>query len=386
MSHNTTRREPRSRWLWALGLVASLAAYGGTVGCTVGNTDAKTFDTGATDDNRKEEAVPVEVAALGHGEIEAVLRLSSNLEAEREVQVFAEAPRRVTRLLVEEGDAVRKGQQLIQLQDEEQRSAVAKAEIELKESQQDWERTKELHEQKLVTEETFAEAGYTVERNELALADARRELSYTQVRAPIAGVVTERLVNLGDHVTENQALFRIVDFDSIVARIYVPEKDMIRLETGQPARLRADALGGRTFNGSIDRISPVVDPATGTVKVTVATPRQEGLRPGMYVEVELVTAVHEEALLVPKRALVYDNDQMFVFRLRKDENRRVERLRLKPLLENADFIEPAGGVEAGDQLVVAGQSGLKDNGLVRLPGDPEETEDEGEPEPGGRAD
>jgi membrane fusion protein (multidrug efflux system) len=386
MSHNTTRREPRSRWLWALGLVASLAAYGGTVGCTVGNTDAKTFDTGATDENRKEEAVPVEVAALGHGEIEAVLRLSSNLEAEREVQVFAEAPRRVTRLLVEEGDAVRKGQQLIQLQDEEQRSAVAKAEIELKESQQDWERTKELHEQKLVTEETFAEAGYTVERNELALADARRELSYTQVRAPIAGVVTERLVNLGDHVTENQALFRIVDFDSIVARIYVPEKDMIRLETGQPARLRADALGGRTFNGSIDRISPVVDPATGTVKVTVATPRQEGLRPGMYVEVELVTAVHEEALLVPKRALVYDNDQMFVFRLRKDENRRVERLRLKPLLENADFIEPAGGVEAGDQLVVAGQSGLKDNGLVRLPGDPEETEDEGEPEPGGRAD
>lgn len=386
MSDNTTRREPRSRWLWALGLVAFLAAYGGTVGCTVGNTDAKTFDTGATDENRKEEAVPVEVAALGHGEIEAVLRLSSNLEAEREVQVFAEAPRRVTRLLVEEGDAVRKGQQLIQLQDEEQRSAVAKAEIELKESQQDWERTKELHEQKLVTEETFAEAGYTVERNELALADARRELSYTQVRAPIAGVVTERLVNLGDHVTENQALFRIVDFDSIVARIYVPEKDMVRLETGQPARLRADALGGRTFSGSIDRISPVVDPATGTVKVTVATPRQEGLRPGMYVEVELVTAVHEEALLVPKRALVYDNDQMFVFRLKKDEDRRVERLRLKPLLENADFIEPAGGVEAGDQLVVAGQSGLKDNGLVRLPGDPEETEDEGEPEPDGRAD
>jgi multidrug efflux pump subunit AcrA (membrane-fusion protein) len=90
--------------------------------------------------------------------------------------------------------------------------------------------------------------------------------------------------------------------------------------------------------------------------------------------------------LVPKRALVYDNDQMFVFRLKKDEDRRVERLRLKPLLENADFIEPAGGVEAGDQLVVAGQSGLKDNGLVRLPGDPEETEDEGEPEPDGRAD
>jgi membrane fusion protein (multidrug efflux system) len=362
------------RWLGALSLLAILASYGCTVGCSVGDSDAKTFDQGAKDDKRKEEAVPVEVAALGYGEIEAVLRLSSNLEAEGEVQVFAEAPRRVTRLLVEEGVPVRQGALLLQLQDDEQKSAVAKAEIQLKESERDYERAKELHEQELVTEETFTEAGYTVERNRLALEDARRELSYTQVRAPIAGVVTERLVNLGDQVTVNQPLFRVVDFNSIVARIYVPEKDMVRLAVGQPARLRADALGGRAFSGSIDRISPVVDPATGTIKVTVATPRQEGLRPGMYVEVELVTAIHDEALLVPKRALVYDNDQVFVFRL-KDE-RRVERLRVTPLLENADFIEPADGLQAGDQLVVAGQSGLKDNGLVRLPGDPEPTDDD----------
>ena len=384
MSDNKREHGKMSRWLGALGLVAILASWGCTVGCSVGNSDAKTFENGQTDENRKEEAVPVEVAALGHGEIEAVLRLSSNLEAEDEVQVFAEAPRRVTELLVEEGTPVRKGRTLIQLQDDEQKSAVAKAEIELKESERDYERAKELYEQKLVTEETYTEAGYKVERNRLALADARRELSYTQVRAPIAGIVTERLVNLGDQVTVNQPLFRIVDFDSIVARIYVPEKDMARLAVGQPARLKADALGGQVFAGSIDRISPIVDPATGTVKVTVATPRQEGLRPGMYVEVELVTAVHDAALLVPKRALVYDNDQVFVFRL-KDE-RRVERLRVTALLENTDFIEPAGGLESGDQLVVAGQSGLKDNGLVRLPGDPEPTDDEDENQADGKAD
>jgi membrane fusion protein (multidrug efflux system) len=375
-----------SRWLGTLGLVAILASWGCTVGCSVGNSDAKTFENGADAKDRKEEAVPVEVAALGHGEIEAVLRLSSNLEAEDAVQVFAEAPRRVTDLLVEEGTPVRKGRTLVQLQNDEQTSAVAKAEIELKESERDYDRAKELYEQKLVTEETYTEAGYKVERNRLALADARRELGYTQVRAPISGIVTERLVNLGDHVTVNQPLFRIVDFDSIVARIYVPEKDMGRLAVGQPARLKADALGGRVFSGSIDRISPVVDPATGTVKVTVATPRQEGLRPGMYVEVELVTAVHDAALLVPKRALVYDNDQVFVFRLKADEDRRVERLRVAPLLENTDFIEPEGGLEAGDQLVVAGQSGLKDNGLVRLPGDPEPTDDEDENQADGKAD
>jgi membrane fusion protein, multidrug efflux system len=345
-------------------------------GCTVGRSDARTFSSGEkAKEERKEEAVPVEVAALGRGGIESVLRLSSNLEAEREVQVFAEAPRRVTRLLVEEGHPVRKGQVLLQLQDEEQASAVAKAEIALAESRRNFERTKELYAQKLVTEELFTQAGYTVERNGLALADARRELGYTQVRAPIAGVVTERRVNLGDHVTLNQPLFRIVDFDSIVARIYVPEKDMVRLARGQAARLRADSLGGARFSGAIDRISPVVDPGTGTVKVTVATPRQEGLRPGMYVEVEIVTAVHDDAVLVPKRALVYDNDQAFAFRLR-DGERRVERVRVAALLEDADHVEPSGGLSAGDQLVVAGQAGLKDGGLVRLPGDPEENKDE----------
>jgi len=372
---------PRSRILLQRGLAPSafivLLAALAPVGCSVDDSDAKTFASGAKGNgDRDEEAVPVEVAALDRGEIEAVLRLSSNLEAEREVQVFAEAPRRVTRLLVEEGDPVAKGQLLLQLQDEEQKSTLAKAEIALAESRRNFERTRELHEQKLVTDELFQQAGYTVERNQLALEDARRELGYTQVRAPIAGVVTERRVNLGDHVTVNQPLFRIVDFDSIVARIYVPEKDLTRLRKGQSARLHADSLGGKLFRGTIDRISPVVDPGTGTVKVTVATPRQEGLRPGMYVDVELVTAVHQDALLVPKRALVYDNDQVFVFRLK--DARRVERLRVEPVLEDALNIEAVDGLATGDQLVMAGQSGLKDGGLVRLPGDPEpEKDDEG---------
>jgi len=88
----------------------------------------------------------------------------------------------------------------------------------------------------------------------------------------------------------------------------------------------------------------------------------------MFVEVELVTAVRDDALLIPKSALVYDNDRVFVFRL--DEERRVKRLPLQPALEDARFVLPAEGFEEGDQLVIAGQSGLKDGGLVRLPGDP----------------
>jgi len=321
--------------------------------------------------DKKDEAVPVEVTELSNGHIEAVLRFSATLEAERQVQVFAEATRRVEELLVEEGDLVAKGDLLVRLQDEQQRSAVAKSEIQVAQNLREYERQKRLFAKDMTSEQRHNDALFQLEQSQLALADAQRELSYTKIKAPISGTVSERMVNLGDHVNLTQALFDIVDFDSIVARIWVPEKELDQLTPGLLARLRADAIGGLEFDGKVDRVSPVVDPGTGTVKVTVSIPREEGIRPGMYVEVSLVTAVHEDALLIPKRALAYDNDRIFVFRL--GEERRVERLEVVPMLENNEYVEPRGGFAAGDQIVVAGQAGLKHDALVKLPGDePEE--------------
>ncbi len=356
----------------ALGLVVFSA------GCRV-ETEARSFENGGggEGEERKVEAIPVEVAPLGQGRIEATLRFSATLEAERDVQVYAEATRRVVKLLVEEGDTVTKGQLLVNLQDEAQRSALAKATSELDQRRREFDRQKSLFDQKLVSEQAYIDAEYQFDQARLAFEDAQRELAYTEVRASIPGIITERSVNLGDFVSVNQSLFRVVDFDSIVARIYVPEKELPRLERRQPARLTADALGGLVFSGAIDRISPVVDPGTGTIKVTVGTPRQQGLRPGMYVQVELVTAVHEHAIRIPKKALVYDDDQIFVFRL--GDERTVERLAVLAALEDTDFMEPAEGLALGDEIVIAGQSGLKDGAKVRLPGDPEpEDEDDDE--------
>ena len=345
--------------------------------CSGGGDDDRTWAEGAAnDEDRTEEAVPVDVVALEHGTIESALRFSATLEAERDVQVLAEAQRRVVELRVEEGDGVKAGALLIRLQDDEQRSALNKAEIELRQATREFNRQKSLFEQKLVSEQVFNDTASVFDQAEIAVDDARRSLTYTEVRAPFAGVVTERLVNVGDYVTLNQPLFRIIDFDSIVARIYVPQKELPSLAPGLSARVTADAVGGASLVGSVDRIAPVVDPGTGTVKVTLAIPRQQGLRPGMFVEVELVTAVHEDALLLPKRAVVYDNDQLFVFRLGNE--RRVERIKIQPVLQDVNNIEPSSGLGEGDQIVVAGQASLKDGALVRLPGDPEPEPDGGD--------
>lgn len=383
----------------AFALIALLALPVALTGCG-GSSDAKAADgdksksaaqqasqksddgkkKGDDEDEKKEEAVPVEVLALDRGPIESVLQFSTNLEAENQVKVFSQAKRLVTELLVEEGDTVSEGQLLVRLQDDEQRSMVAKAENELAKAEREFKRQERLFKQELISEQEYNDATYDIEQLRISLNDARRELTYTEVRAPISGTVTARMVNLGDQLQINQHLFDMVDFDSIVARIFVPERHLDQLRRGLVARLKSQATGERSFAGNVQRIAPVVDPKSGTVKVTVEVGGQPGLRPGMYVDVDLVVATNMDAVLVPKRALVYDNDQVFVFRIDgEDDARRVERVFLEPRLTNKNFIEPAAGLDAGDRVVIAGQAGLKDGALVKLPGDkaPEST-DEGD--------
>jgi len=319
------------------------------------------------EDENKEQAIPVEVTELSRGDIEALLRFSANLEAESQVQVFSQARRLITERLVEEGDRVTKGQLLVRLQDDEQRSVIEKIKSQLAKEEREYDQQKRLFSQQLISEQQFNDATYELDQLNISLRDAERELGYTEVTAPIAGTITARMVSLGDQVQIGQHLFDIIDFDSMVARIFVPEKHLGLLRRGLTARLTAQASAARIYTGTVNRIAPIVDPKSGTVKVTVDVGSQQGLRPGMYVDVDLVTATHNEAVLVPKRAVVYDNDQMFIFRL--GDERRVERIFIEPKLADKFFVEPFEGVTAGDQIVVAGQAGLKDGALVSLPGD-----------------
>jgi len=342
-----------------------------------GDGDGEDGEDGEDDkDKKKEEAVPVEVAELNLGEIESILRFSTNLEAEEQVQVFSQAKRLVTERLVEEGDRVRKGQVLVRLQDEEQRSALAKVKSQLAKAEREYKQQERLYKQDLISEQVYNDATYEMDQLKIAIEDAQRELTYTEVTAPISGTVTARMVNLGDQVQIGQHLFDIVDFNSLVARVFVPEKHLGELRRGLGARLSAQSAGGTSYTGRVQRISPIVDPKSGTVKVTVNVGAQQGLRPGMYVDVDLVIATHPEAVLVPKRALVYDNDQIFVYRL--GEERRVERIFIEARLTDKYNLEPLEGLDAGDQIVIAGQAGLKDGALVKLPGDETEEDEEAE--------
>ncbi len=334
------------------------------------------------EEDKEPPPVPVEVASIQRGPIQEVISSTARLEAEADVKVIARTANRVVELLAEEGDRVEKDQVLLRLRDDIQRTRLSKAETAQAKMQAEFERLKALYEQKLISEQVYTDTEFELKRLKLELDDARRELEFTEVRAPISGTVAQRLAKLGDLVNVGQHLFDIVDFESLVARVYVPDRHLPALRIDQEVFVTPTALGETSYEGYVMRISPIVDARTGTVKVTVGFRDVGPLCPGMYVEVKLVTAVHGDALLLSKRSLVYDQDLKYAYRLKED--RTVERVLVEVGLEDRFHIEPAEGFSEGDQVVVAGQTGLKDGAKVRLPGDPD-PEEKAEGEQGAEA-
>ncbi len=327
------------------------------------------------EEEKKERGVPVAVTKIERGKIEDVIKASNHLEAEQEVRVLSRAANQVIELLVEEGDVVKKGQVLLRLEDTDQRLAYKKALSQLNQAKSNFARTEKMFKDELVPQKDYDDEKHRLEQLQVSLEEAERQVDFTEIKAPIAGTITSRLVKIGDHVNNGQHLFDIIDFDSIVARVYVAERHLGNLEIDQPVRVVAKSITEKVFEGFVKRIAPIVDKDSGTVKVTVGVKTRGRLRPGMYVDAELVVATHADALLIPKRAIVYGGDQMFVYLLQP--KRRVKRALVEPLLTDRDFVEPKEGFKEGDEIIIAGQTGLRDDALVELPGDtpPEDEED-----------
>jgi len=322
---------------------------------------------------RKEKAVLVELAEVKRGMIEAILERSAPLEAEAQVEVSARTSNPAIELLVEEGDKVEKNQVLLRLESDKQKNDFDQAKSQFDKEQTDFDRQESLYGDNLISEQEYRNAKFSLTQRRLAFEEAKRQFEYTEVRAPIKGTITLRDVKVGDQVGTGRKIFEIIDFDSTVAVIHVPEQYLPQLKPDIGARLISNTLGDTVFAGYVKRISPIVEARAGTIKVTVGVKKLGALRPGMWVDVELVLDTKQEALLIPKKSIVYDNDQTFAFKLHSDTNgvKRVKRQLVLP--ENADkvHIEPTDGFAVGEKVVVAGQSGLKENSRIRELGDPD---------------
>ena len=399
----TTTRSPRS-WkipgrkllqvLFLVGLAGALAcgpsaeegaAPGGGRGSAGGRPGAGGPPGGFGGGEGAGTAVPVEVVEILPGEISAFIETNGTLEAEREVDIVARAGGPLVALHTEEGMQVKAGELLAQIDEAEARAQVEIATVALQDAELVHNRAKASLENAVVSQEVYDSALSGLESARAQLVGNEIQLSYTQITAPFDGLIIQRAVKFGETVTVGQQLFRISDFDPLLCTIGVPERDLTRLSIGQPAILEVEAFPGELFRGRVLRISPVVDSATGTIRVTLEVDRHGRLSPGMFAGVRLVTDVRDNALIMPKRALSLESlaDSIFVV-----EDGVAYRRNVTLGYEEDDRVEVTAGLRANDRVIVVGQDGLTDATPVQIlvgPGAEEpgsRTADAGSP-PGG---
>jgi len=317
-----------------------------------------------TTGNGDDVTVPVEVATVTSGDIASYWTGTATLEAEKETEVVAKVSGVVKRLLVEEGDYVTAGQMLAKLDDEKIAVQMNQAKANLDKLKSDYDRAQELFDESLVSAQEFQRAKYEYESQKAAYDLSALDLEYTAIRSPISGVVAERLIKVGNMVIANSPVFRVTDPDPLLAVLHVPERQVGRLMDGQRAKITVDALGEREFAGRVDRISPVVDPSTGTIKVTVeVNDASKSLKPGMFARINIVHNVHAGALLAPRDAIIEEDDESAVFVVSDSTAyRRV----VKTGYVNSVHIEVLDGLALGDTVVTTGKGSLKDSSRVDM--------------------
>ena len=327
-----------------------------------------------------EVLIPIQADYPTRTDISAYFETTSRIQAERRVEVISKGTGLCKRVFVEEGDRVKAGDVIAELDKEE-------LEAQLRQTMVSVEQHKTAYE---IAEQSLAEGiGSRAERDNTRFAyeQAKAMLNLQQVQfrhqtitAPIDGMITMRHIQEGMLVTAGMPAFSIVDTSSFVLPISPPEKELTRLRIGQEAKVTIDAKEGREFIAHVRRINPSVDPMTGTVKVILDFDPEdrEQLREAAFARVRLVMETHENALVVPKDAVLEENTRKYLMVLREQVPETpgeqapaaptlvVERVEVKTGLEDSNFVEILAGIDDNTRFVTLGQHTLKPGSAVMI--------------------
>ncbi len=307
--------------------------------------------------------IPVAVEPASRGPIASYYRATATLEPNKQAEILARVNGVVLKTLAEEGDYVKEGQDLLLIQDDEYRFRLEQAEASVNQAQAKFDRTQKMFSGNLVSAEEFDTA-----KTDLATARANRdlaklELSYTHVAAPFSGRVTRRAVDPGQTVSNGTSLYTLADLSKLLARVHVPSKEFGKIRSDQPVELSLDS-DREKLQGQISLVSPVIEPTTGTIKVTVEiTSHPADTRPGDFAEVRIVTERHPDALLVPKGAVITDKGDQVVF-VAADST--AERRVVGVGFTDDEHAEILTGLKDGERVVVQGQRSLKHGAPIRI--------------------
>jgi len=303
---------------------------------------------------------------------ESRLTAVGSLAAVQGVTVTAELTGKVVRIAFEPGTKVNAGDLLVRQDTSSEEAELRAAEAAVELARRNLERLKKLLDRRTIAQSQYdnAEAQY---KEGVARADAiRAAIAKKNIRAPFAGRLGIRLVNLGQILNEGEPIVSLQFINPIFVNFSLPQQQLAQVQPGLTVRVTSDALPGQLIEGKITAINPEVDAATRNIKIqaTVAN-RQERLRPGMFVNVAVVLPASEDVLAVPATAVLYApySDSIFVVEKKQGENNKqpglVVRQQVVQLGERrGDFVAVVSGLEAGETIVSTGAFKLRNGQAV----------------------
>jgi len=318
--------------------------------------------------------VSVEVAQVKTIALQDDAQAVGSLRSRQSVVLRPEVAGRIAQIGFAEGQRVRKGQLLVQLDDVLQRAELSQAQAQLSIARANLKRNEELVAQAFVAQRVLDESRAALQVAEAQVALAQARLARMRVLAPFDGTVGLRNINLGEYVKDGADLVNLEDTSQLTVDFRLPERYQTRIATGQSVKVELDALPGKTFNARVQAVDPLLDANGRSIAVRAVLPPAPGgeLRPGMFARVTTVFATNDAALVVPEEAIVPQGGKQFVVVLVKEGegdgaklvSRRTE---VQLGVRRGAQVQVISGVSEGDTVVVAGQQRLqKDGTAVRV--------------------
>ena len=291
-----------------------------------------------------------------------------SLKSRQGVTLRPEVSGRITQLNFKDGEQVKKGQLLVQFDDQLQLAQVKQSQAELSIALANHKRNQELVAQNFISKRSVDESAANLEVAQAKLSLSQATASRLKIIAPFDGMTGIRTVNVGDYLKDGGDIVNIEDIAAVFVDFRLPERFQSKVKKGQKAQVDMDALPGRKFTAVIQAIDPLLDTNGRSVGIRACIDnRQNLLRPGMFARVNTVFSERENAVVIPEEAIVPQAGRQFVIKLiagTDKETKTTQRVEVKAGIRRPGKVEILEGLVEGEEVVTAGQQRIQKDGTV----------------------
>jgi membrane fusion protein (multidrug efflux system) len=314
----------------------------------------------------KPRGLPVKAEQVHVGQLTDSIFAVGSILANESVIIRPEISGRIKELKFSEGQAVKKGQPLVLIDDSEHRAQLAAVNADLRTETQRYTRSKELYEKKFISKEALDLQAGSVDRLAAEVAEMKARLSKTEIVAPFSGLVGLRKVSPGAFLRSGDDIVSLQNVDSVKIDFRVPEVFLRAVKVAQTVSISVDAFPETVFSGKVYAIEPLIDEQTRTVLVRGVIKNDSGkLKPGMYARVSLEMSARENVISIPESALWPQGTENFVFKVVEGA---VALTKVELGTRQPGSVEIVSGLSDGDMIVTDGQIKLRDGAPVMVMG------------------